>query len=273
MGQLETHIHRGRRSPNGSCSVVHAGAKRTVVHSQWHSLAWKNGQQRTPEQGLWVPHGDLAGCGTSYMDQAASKSPGSPGCKISTEIYDLQVTEIYKLITQYGDWSRLRILEIQLYDRKLASPHSFPPGRISKSRGFPLHEIPWPGTIPTAAQCVALLEAIPNLDMLKLIGDTSGRVFLGALSGLTPHGHKLKDDKRNSVRNYQTNNRGLAPKHCPTLQTLHLHSMSLALGSGPWPRRPSMVVNRVSDLLQVVLRSRRAQELPIHNLNVTRAEL
>jgi hypothetical protein len=185
--------------------------------------------------------------------------------------------QVITLITQTA-WLSLRILEIQLYDFKLDYGSTFddtPP------RGFPFGEHPKEmEAVPSRQQCIELLTSVPQLEMLKLIGDTAGRAFLSALT--PPRATSVNDDveepshvndtrpsEEDDIAESTASTDNGWSQLCPALRSLHLYEMSLALGRGDLVDQP----NDIIDSLEVLLSSRYKDGRPIVKLRVTEAEL
>jgi hypothetical protein len=185
-----------------------------------------------------------------YTTESYSSAPAPDPFELSADLR--QVSQVYGLVARHGDWSTVRMLEIQLVDidGKMSGslledeqpPRGFPVELDDPIADYNLHHI------PTPACARELLAAMPRLQLMRLVGDMSGRVLLPTLA-IT----------------------GTASPVCGELHTLHLHEMSLALSHARGSS--SKQANKLTEALQSAVIARYIHALPVTRLRVTQVEL
>jgi hypothetical protein len=181
---------------------------------------------------------------------------------------ELDTTYIYSLVTRSGDWSSVRILEIEVPDYKIVYDGEY------AAVGVPYDE-PQDDLrrfTPTQSECSRLLESMPQLETLMLVGDTAGSLFLSALAGTEYNKDQQEDQAAGSEKRMRAaeGNRDSGVRRLNLeLKTLHLHKMSLGLAAASHKH----TANELIDHLEALLHSRHVHGLPILKLCATKAQL
>jgi hypothetical protein len=214
--------------------------------------------------------------------------------------WELKMPQTFRSFSQYGNelLSSLRVLEILFYDNDRSHDAEYRvPCDDSETDDRPL---------PSRMQSADLLRALPQLDTLVLVGDTTGRMFLSTLIqhsddakrdepqddrfthvDNTEHDdddddsdeedatEKEEDDDEHTARGYKDEDlftakaKQIVPELCLALKTLHLHRMRLAIGRAQLIEEPKDIINS----LELFLYSRQMHGLTIRELRATEAEL
>jgi hypothetical protein len=197
--------------------------------------------------------------------------------KIETKRLNIKISVILNLVSCCGDLSHVRMLELRLFDMKLdhrieeedLPPHGFPHGDIIED------------LVPDDTSSIELMKAVPQLEILILIGDTTALRFLSVLRPIPQYGEQvpLRDDddgqaKGRSLAVIDTRDSYKPVELCPKLNVLYLYDTSLALGEGSTARGPSPEEpNKVAMFLEMFVRARQEWGLPMQQLQAVRAEL
>jgi hypothetical protein len=270
-----TSCHSWREDLSGSTSATNISAYIETTIRQ--SMAMTNSYNRLTleshrENSIVISIGN--GASNLYMRSSDESDylPNHAPCQITAnfDIKEIEMTEIYSLIVQHGEWSSLRMLEIEIHDYKIDNEDEINPSGTPFGQPMSYHR----RSVPTQSQCDKLLGTMSQLETLMLVGDTAAILFLSALAGTQIDWRQDDEHEESLNQEYKytglaEGNQDVAPKFCLELKTLHLYKMSLRLAVASYKHEP----NELIDLLEVLLRSRQNHKVSIRELRATKAEL